>query len=488
MPKDILYRYVTELITTTYKDFAIYACGGFVRDLALGIEPKDLDLVVSTNPEEFAKELSKILESNYFVLDETRNIFRITYSKSDAILNIDISELVLSIENDALTRDFTINSLYIPIDKLLFENPIEFIIDPLEGLSHLNQRKLKAVNEDIFKDDTIRLLRAVRLSEFLKLEIDNHTKKQIREDSKLIQTCAPERIHDELMNIMSFDFGSMKAIKQLNDLDLLFNLIPELKLGVNENQPKEHYWDIFEHNVQTVGYFENIIHSKNIDGWILDEIYWNPRLKDYFMNQNISGYTRYSVVKLACLLHDIAKPHTKTIENERIRFKGHHREGAIISEGILKNLRFSKKHVRGISTIIDHHLRPGQMSHEGQLPSDKAIYRFFRSSEDFAIDTIYLNLADYLAARGPLLEKQEWIDYVSKVNHIYLQGTKQQDDPKYDRLVNGRQLMQELGLSSGPIIGNILEEIQEEVISGKITEYEDAIQYAKVILNRETNR
>ena len=86
------------------------------------------------------------------------------------------------------------------------------------------------------------------------------------------------------------------------------------------------------------------------------------------------------------------------------------------------------------------------------------------------------------------MEKQEWVDYTTKVNHIYLQGTKQQDDPKYDRLVNGKQLMQELGLSSGPIIGNILEEIQEEVISGKITEYEDAIQYAKVILNREINR
>ena len=90
-----------------------------------------------------------------------------------------------------------------------------------------------------------------------------------------------------------------------------------------------------------------------------------------------------------------------------------------------------------------------------------------------------------MAARGPLLEKQEWIDYVTKVNHIYLQGTKQQDDPKYERLINGRQLMQELGLSTGPIIGTILEEIQEEVISGKITKYVDAIQYAKVILNRE---
>ena len=97
MPKDILYRHVTELITTTYKDFSIYACGGFVRDLALGIEPKDLDLVVSTNPQLFAEELSKILKSNYFVLDETRNIFRISYSKSDVILNIDISELVVSI-------------------------------------------------------------------------------------------------------------------------------------------------------------------------------------------------------------------------------------------------------------------------------------------------------------------------------------------------------------------------------------------------------
>tara|TARA_B100000676_G_scaffold312899_1_gene389679 strand:- start:1872 stop:3347 length:1476 start_codon:yes stop_codon:yes gene_type:complete len=485
MPKDILYKHITDLITTKYKDITIYACGGFVRDLILGNEPKDLDLVVTGNPEVFARELSNILESNYFVLDETRNIFRITYRTSDDILNIDISELVVSIENDALTRDFTINSLYIPIDKLFAVDSTQHILDPLEGFSHLNQRKLIVVSETVFKDDSIRLLRAVRLSEFLDLEIDNHTKKQIRDDAKLIQNCAPERIHDELMTIMSFDFGTMNAIKQLNNLDLLFNLIPELKLGVNEDQPKEHYWDIFEHNVQTVGYFENIIHSNNIETWILDEIYWNPQLKDYFMNDNISGYSRYSMVKVACLLHDIAKPHTKTIDNERIRFKGHHREGAIISEKLLKNLRFSKKHIRGISTIIDHHLRPGQMSHEGQLPSDKAIYRFFRSSEDFAIDTIYLNLADYLAARGPLLEKQEWIDYVTKVNHIYLQGTKQQDDPKYERLINGRQLMQELGLSTGPIIGTILEEIQEEVISGKITEYVDAIQYAKVILNRE---
>ena len=72
--------------------------------------------------------------------------------KSDVILNIDISELVVSIENDALTRDFTINTLYIPLDKLLVENPIQYILDPLKGLSHLNQRKLIAVNKDIFKE------------------------------------------------------------------------------------------------------------------------------------------------------------------------------------------------------------------------------------------------------------------------------------------------------------------------------------------------
>ena len=487
MPKDILIRYVVDSINTKYHDNNIYVCGGFVRDLILGIESQDLDLVIDINPELFAKEISDILGADFFVLDDERHIIRITYKYEGNQINIDIAELVGSIDNDALTRDFTINSLYLPLKFLLTENYQEYIVDPLDGLSHIKECKLIAVNESVFKDDTIRLLRAVRLSQFLNFSIDKQTMQLIVQDSQLIQNCAPERIHNELMIIMSFISGSMDAIKQLHTLNLLFYIFPELQLGVEEQQPKEHYWDIFEHNIQTVGYFENIVNRENIEEWVLSEIYWDLNLKKYFLDDVISGFSRYSMVKLACLLHDIGKPHTKTIEGEKIRFIGHHKEGALVSEEMLKKLRFSKKHINGISTIIDHHLRPGQMSHEGQLPSDKAIYRFFRSAGDFAIDTLYLNLADYLAARGPLLEKQEWFDYASKVDHIYLQGTKQQEDTKYMRLVDGYQLMQELGLSSGPIIGTILEEIQEEVISGKINRYEDAIQYGKNILNREIN-
>jgi poly(A) polymerase len=106
-------------------------------------------------------------------------------------------------------------------------------------------------------------------------------------------------------------------------------------------------------------------------------------------------------------LHDISKPETKILAKERIRFFGHTEQGADVVAGILESLRFSHKEISLVENMVRYHMRPTQMSHDG-LPTQRAIYRFFRDTGSSGIDILFLSLADHLAARGPDLVKEQW--------------------------------------------------------------------------------
>ena len=130
--------------------------------------------------------------------------------------------------------------------------------------------------------------------------------------------------------------------------------------------------------------------------------------REYFDRPVSSGSTRRSLLKLAALLHDIAKPQTKAFdENGRMRFLGHPETGAEVVESILERLRFSAKEIKLVTLMVKHHMRPTQLSQDA-MPTSRAIYRYFRDTGDAGIDTLYLSLADHLATRGPGLLPDQW--------------------------------------------------------------------------------
>jgi poly(A) polymerase len=204
----------------------------------------------------------------------------------------------------------------------------------------------------------------------------------------------------------------------------------------------------------------------------------HPGLEGYF-ERPAGDMTRGSLLKLTSLLHDVAKPATKSTQPDgRVRFFGHSERGAEMVQRTLRRLRFSEQQVEMVRHMVEEHLRPGQWS-SGGLPTSRALYRYFRDLGDVAVDTIFLNLADHMAARGPRLDPQDWRGHVAMAQYALDVYFKQSEGGAEPRLVTGRDLMEALGLEPGPAIGRLLAEVEEAWRTGEISTQEEALELAR---------
>ena len=169
--------------------------------------------------------------------------------------------------------------------------------------------------------------------------------------------------------------------------------------------------------------------------------------------------------------------------NGKTRFLGHHIKGAELTKQILSRLRFSRRGIETVTSQVRHHLRPGQLSQGNELPSRRAIYRYFRDVGDVAIDTIFLSLADFLAARGPDLGKKEWTNHSRKLGHILDVGLGTLCNEATKNLVDGNDLMKFLDIKPGPSLGAILMAIQEAQFTGEVADKDQALGLAKTLFD-----
>ena len=394
-----------------------------------------------------------------------RGIFRL--SPGDDAPYVDLSPVRGSIEDDLAQRDFTIDAIALPLTGDAVP------VDPYDGASDLDRRVIRALSSDVFVDDPGRLLRAVRLAAQLGFDIEPSTRAWIESNAGLISSVAPERTREELLRL----FGSRDTVRWLREMDelgLLCRIVPELEEARGVAQPKEHYWDVFDHCIETVGQVERLLQSEEGAGFLGDDIPVDAR--DYFSQHGSDGHMRLNLLKLVGLLHDISKPATKTVEpSGRIRFFGHDTEGAEVAGNILRRLRFSRAGIDLASTMVEHHLRPGQMARQGELPTRRAVYRFHRDLGEAVVDTVYLNLADYLAARGPDLDENDW-DYRREVARHILRGNATSEGTRRPPgLIDGHDIMRELGIPPGPKVGEMLEMVREAHSSGCVSTREEAL-------------
>ena len=125
--------------------------------------------------------------------------------------------------------------------------------------------------------------------------------------------------------------------------------------------------------------------------------------------------------------------------------------------------------------MVRHHLRPGQLGNGGELPTRRAMFRFFRDAGDAAIDTIYLNLADFLAARGPRLEREEWAHACKVAGEMLAWRLERDSEEPFAKLVSGHDIMDGFALPPGPVVGKMLAIVAEAAASGEIETKEDAM-------------
>ena len=466
-----------------------YLVGGAIRDALMCRDAEDIDVAVNADAYSVAVEVAEALNGNCARLHDDWRVARVAFPEDGGLRFIDIATFEGDIERDLRRRDFTINAMAAPMSAALDDDVRSELLDPLGGMSDLDDGVVRMVSSDALEDDPARLMRGARVAAQLGFSLAPETASAIRERSSLICGVSQERARDELMRLLGAS-NARDGVRLLDRLGLLCEVIPELAQAKGVVQPKEHYWDVFDHMVEAVGWIDAMFDDADCDEYPFDVMPRFDGMREHFGEEVSDGFDRLTFLKLAALLHDVSKPATKTVDaSGRIRFLGHHTEGADVARGILTRLRFGKRGVEHVAGMVHQHLRPRQMAQRGEMPTKRALYRYYRDVSDVSLDTLYLNTADYLAARGPMLEREDWTEHCGLMRYILEEGRSGEDGhgdsvKSLPKLVDGYDIMERFALAPSPKIGKLLEEVREAQASGEVDTREQALELVSASLER----
>lgn len=462
------------------RNVGIYVVGGFIRDLYLARGPKDLDLLVDGDVEHLGHDIARIFGGAFIKPGNRHSVVKVVFEKHG--LSLDLTPLKTTLQENLMARDFTIDALAVPIRDLTRGDWKSIVIDFTGGVQDLSRKLIKATGERVIASDPLRMLRAVRLAKELGFTLETTTESYIKKYSSCIDLVATERIRDEFLAILSLN-DSKDSLSKLDDLGLLCRIIPELHFAKEVDQPREHYWDVFNHTIESVGEVE-LVTDRHETKESMCDVYWDDRIEKYFRCPLTLGYDRRTFVKLGALFHDIGKPHTKTNDEfGRTRFLGHGKRGAAIAGRRMRLLRFSSKAIKFVELMVGHHQRPFQLTNSSNPPTKKAIYRLYRDLGIEATGILFLGLADYRAARGPLLDIEDWERKVQIVNHALVTYKEWNKKTKRARLLTGDDLINIFRIEPGPQFGPLLDGVEEAWLSGSIRTRIDAMGWVRSRLN-----
>jgi len=464
-----------------------YIVGGFLRDALLGRDIRDVDLSIADDPLALGPELADAFDGSYFPLAEERRMARVLLTQPN--MYVDLLPLRGDVESDLRERDFTIDAIAAPLDQAAAGTAA--LIDPTGGRDDLRRRLVRVIGEEAFRADPLRPLRGARLAVELDFEVDPDTADLIRRHAPSLTQAAAERQRDELTRVLATPRAG-QGLRLLDSLALLDRLLPELTESRGVEQPKEHHWDVFDHSLEVVARLDILLaeeEPRDRDGrrlWreLWGQIAWWDGGRAYFREEVLAERPRSAVLKLGGLLHDIAKPEAKTFDaTGRMRFFGHADVGAEKASRVLRRLHFSAREVALVQTMVKAHLRPIQMGQQGP-PTGRALYRYFRDCGDAAIDTLFLSLADHLATVGPRVSISGWRHHVALVHYILTKRFQEEEVASPVKLLGGDELMAELNLSPGPLVGRLLEAVREAQAAGEVSTREEALELGRRYLEQ----
>lgn len=454
-----MFTQIPEIFKIALSGQKAYLVGGAIRDYLLNCpEIKDFDFVIFDldNLESFCKNLADQANSSFVQLDNEQGIYRIVNSSWQADF---AKPRGANLEADLKGRDFTINALA----YCLTENKI---IDLIDAEIDLKNKIVRTLSEKNLKDDPLRLLRAYRFACQKEFIIEDKTKKYIHQNANLIKQIAVERISFELWCLLS-QKHSYKYLKELLESGLLEIIFPEFT-PLRQVPPNDyHHLPLIEHTFELIKQYEQNVQPK------LPQIY----LK-YLQNTNLSGIKLEAILKMGCLFHDLGKPATwKIIENKHT-FYGHDALGAEISENICKRLNWSKQITNCLKQLVKHHLRPFNMGIE---PTEKAERRFFRQLSTDFYPLIALAWADLLSIKGPAVNV-EIINQNEKhlLNLLKKYDEFSQQEKQEPLLLSGDKLVQAIKaahLSPSKAIKELLSELRELQFTKQITSPKEAFDW-----------
>ena len=468
----------------------LHLVGGAVRDLLRGQPIHDYDFVLPSNALEASRKIANRIGAAYFPLDVARQTARLIFMDAQGTRHIldFASYRGGGLEADLRERDFTMNAMALDLRA-----PQE-LLDPLGGAADLQAKRLRACSPTSFSDDPVRVLRAVRMAASFGLRISPETREQIRGAAAGLANISPERLRDELLRILDspHPHTSIQALEMLGALPYVLPELPALK-GVKQSAP--HVKDVWHHTLDTLRVLEGIlgvlgpVHNEEDAGNLLLGLLvmrlgrYREQINAHLQVELVPDRPQRALLFLAALYHDIAKPQTRTVEEGgRTRFFTHDELGAVTVAERAQALHLSNSETERLSKIVRHHMRPALLSHEAGGPSKRAVYRFFKDTDAAGVDICLLSLADVWATYGTTLPQERWaqqLDTVRTLLEAWWEHSQEQVRPP--ALLNGNELMAELGLQPGPRIGEILEALREVQVEGVVSSRAEALAFARAL-------
>jgi poly(A) polymerase len=430
----------------------LYIVGGYVRDLLLERPVKDIDIMAAGNGIAVARAFAKMTGAAHvityqkfgtaMVKTHDRNIEFVTARKEKYRPNSRKPAVeTATVKEDLSRRDFTVNAMAIAV------HPSEYgkLLDPFNGRVDLKNALLKTPldPDETFDDDPLRMMRAVRFAAQLDFTIDDETFSGIKRHTARISIVSQERITEELLKILRSEKPSAGFVL-LNESGLLKQIFPELAALEGVDQKYEHHHkDVFYHTLQVV--------------------------------DNIATTSDDPYLRLAGLLHDIAKPKTKAyMPGTGWTFHGHEELGARMVKQIFRKFKLPLDRVQYVEKLVRLHLRPMALVDEGV--TDSAVRRLlFEAGEDIE-DLMVLCRAD-ITSKNPRRVKK----YLGNYNRLI---ERMREVEEKDRMRNwqppirGDEIMERFGLEPGRLVGILKKAVEDAILDGLIpNDYDAALNY-----------
>jgi tRNA nucleotidyltransferase (CCA-adding enzyme) len=429
---------ITEVLQKA--NFEAYLIGGCVRDLLLAKKPKDWDVTTNATPEEIVVLFENTFYENKYGTvgvvneetdDETLKIVEVTPYRLEAeytdYRHPDKVTFSKNLKDDLKRRDFTINAIALKIEPSRTDKHHGEIVDLYDGQSDIKNKIIRTVEnpDERFKEDGLRILRAIRLATELGFSIEKQTEKAIKSDSKLLKNIAKERIRDEFIRILMSDRPA-EGLKMAQNMGILPYIIPELDMALGIKQNQAHAYDVFEHLLRSV---QHAADKK----WVLE-------------------------IRLAALLHDIAKPKARRWSDEKKdwTFHGHDVVGARMAAKILANLRFPKKIIDQVTKLVRWHM----FFSDTEQITLSAVRRLIKNvGTENVWDLMNLRISDRIGTGRPKENPYRLRKYKAMIEEVM------HDPVSVGMLkIDGNRIMEIANLGSGPKIGYILHALLEEVL------------------------
>ncbi len=435
----------------TKEGYEAYIVGGALRDIVLGKTPHDYDLATNALPDEMLNMFPKAVSTGAkfgtviaLIQDkhgETHEVEVTTFrSESDYVdgrwpSNVSFVE---DIDKDLGRRDFTFNAMALDLSQLKLDGREESfqveIYDPYGGIEDIKKKVIRAVGTPLerFKEDGLRAFKACRMAAQLDFDIEEETFQAIKESIPVAEQVSMERIRDEFMKMLLNSPKPSVGIELMRKSGLINLFIPELLEGVGVEQKLFHAHDVYTHSLKTC----DVAHDS---------------------------------IKLAALLHDIAKPRTDMGDGH---FYGHDKMGADMAEEIMKRMKFPQSEINRVKILIENHMfyyphvqedmtdeeRENIEKHQW---TDSAVRRFIQRVGEENIDDLFkLRLADAQANPATAFKPEEITILQRRISEVRKQDMALKVT---DLKVSGEDLMN-IGIEKGPEMGVILNELLDMVI------------------------